>query len=404
MLKLIKVFKGYFAAAGITGKLLLLYPVMIALLTRKRALDKASVIDASASLQIIFMFICFFIITRRYKKNKLFFKKILFNSPSFFLILYTVLGFLSTLWSSGPTLTLFRSFECLTFILLITDVIIVLIRRYSPDVIVKWIIFYGLWNLAAGILLRVKLIGLDFFLDPFVANRLFFPLFFFIFLILGTKKIPKIIMLVFGILGLSNKVFFGIAAGLSSFVFGKTKYKLLFIFITTVIIVAVSYIGLDNLLLNTLYYGRESVGLDDSSGRDAIWAYLLEKGMEKPFFGYGFAAGEANLLAINVDFQAINAHNTFISAFVNNGIIGLLILILYFLSALKMGFSKYFPKDKWRTAVIASLIMVVVVNSAAPGVGGRLYGAWIPSVFIVTFFIAMKIKFKYEATSENILP
>lgn len=403
MIKWFKLFKNYFTAAGITGALLLLYPVLIMLLTRKRALDEAASVDASAGIQILFIGFCFFIITTQYSKHKILYKKMLIQSPSFFLILYTVLGFLSFLWSSGPTLTLYRSFECLTFLLLITDVMIKLMTRYDYKTIVKWVIFFALWNLSVDIILRLKTMGASYFSNPFAASRLFFPLFFFIFLILGRKKIPKLIMLVFAVLGLSNKVFFGIAGGLSSFAFGKTKYKIIFVSVTVTIMLAVSYIGLDNVLLNTLYYGREATGLEDSSGRDAIWTYLYEKGMEQPFFGYGFSAGEVNLLSKNVDFQAINAHNTFISAFVNSGAVGLTILILYFLAALKMGFSKFFPKDKWRTAVLASMIMVVIVNMAAPGIGGRVYGAWTPSVFILTFFIAMKIKFKHEANVLNAL-
>ncbi|WP_406684199.1 O-antigen ligase family protein [Seonamhaeicola sp. MEBiC1930] len=390
---LIKLSK-YLRATGLSGLLLLMYPVLIMVIIRGRTLDQAESVDVAAGIQIIYIVICFIVSINQIKKRVSLFKKILFIKPTTYLLTFTFLGFFSAIWSSSPILSFYRSFECLVFILLITNVIVNLVIKYDLQYIVKWVVFYALWNLTINIFLKIKLIGFGYLLYPFTASRLFFPLFFFFFIFLIDKKYLKFLILVFALLGLSNKIYFGVAIGSLGLVFGTDRNIIILLLIFLILSLLFFAVGIDEFLLNSLFYGRDSIGLEDSSGRDKVWSYLYEKGVQKPILGYGFSAGEVNLLEASVFKGAINAHNSFMSAFVNNGIIGLILLLFYFISALRLSFSKWFPKGNWRTAVISTLILVFVVNMAAPGIGGRVYGTWIPSVFLISLFTILRLKFK----------
>ena len=383
-----------FLATGFSGVLLLLYPVMIFIITRKRSLNSASQVDTSAGIQIIFAIIALFLGLRFFLKNTQILKNFVLKGPTLFLVCYTLLGLLSAFWSSNPTLTIYRAIECLAFLLLIHMVVIKMIDKYDFKSIIVWVAFYAVWNLVFDALTLIKFRGFDFLIYPFTASRLFFPLFFFIFMFLVNSKSLKVLMLLFAILGLSNKIYFGICAGMISLIFSGHKYKFYFIFIAIFLYFLYLFLGIEDLLLSTVYYGRESTGLDDSSGRNQIWTFLYEQALNKPIFGHGFVAGETNLLSNSVFNGAINAHNSFMSAFVNNGIIGLLLIIIYFISAIKYSFSTYFPKNKWLPAIIGTIFLVFIVNMAAPGIGSRVYGSWLPSVFIITMILGLRIKFK----------
>ncbi|WP_299361311.1 O-antigen ligase family protein [Winogradskyella sp.] len=403
-MRYLRLLNKLFWGAGMPGVLLLLYPILLLIITRKRSMSQAAEVDVSASIQIIYVLLClFFGFIFFVNKGKRAFKAFILKGPSLFLFLFIILGFISALWSSNPSLSVFRAIENLSFLVIIHAIVFILISKYGPEDILRWAIFYAVWNLVVDILFNVKMVGLDFLALPFTASRLFFPLFFFLFLFLTKNKILKILMLSFAILGVSNKIYFGISAGLIALLFSDFKYKFYFGFIAFIVLLSYMYLGLEDLLLNTVYYGRDSIGLEDSSGRNQIWSYLYKEGLKKPFLGHGFVAGEVDLLASSAWEGAINSHNSFMSAFVNNGILGFMLILIYFLYTIKNSFSKVFPRKKWLPAIMSTTIMVFVINMAAPGIGSRVYGAWIPSVFLLTLILGLRYKFiNLKITSKKV--
>lgn len=395
-MKLFLKLKGFVTAAGKPGMLLLFHPVLIVFVTRGRALSDASAVDTSSAIQIVFLVVCVLVIFKELVSfNQVLLKKMLINSPFRYLLLFNAFCFLSTYWSSNVFLTLYRSIECLVFLLLITITIKKLIQKFSYTLVIKWTIWFAYWNLFVGILFRLKLVGLSSISIPFLPSRLFFPLFFFIIIMMGNKLLPKVITGFLVLIGFSNKIFIGVALGFLSFISGTIRGKIIILILLSVISLFIMYLGIDDLLLNTLFYGRDSVGLEDASGRKQVWTYLLNKGYESPYFGYGFVTGELDLLNSSIWKGAINAHNSIISAFVNVGVLGVVFLVLFFISVIRTTYTLQVKNKKTKVAFLGSILLVIVVSMSAPGIGGRVYGSWIPSIFIISLIIGSKKYYNY---------
>ena len=389
--------KSYIFACGLSSFFLLIHPLLIVIVSRGRNLNKSGYLDGSSFIQILFLSIILFYLLSFYLKNGLgFTRMILFNSPLFFFLLYIVLCSISTFWSENPYLTFYRSIESFTFLLLIVTVIANLFQKYNLQDIISWTIFFAFWNLTVDILYHLKLTGQLPFSIPFLPSRLFFPLFIFIIFSFAKKTILKILTFLIIILGLSNKIFIGIALSFFSLAFGDFKNKIKFLgFIIFSIFLLFSF-GVEDLLLNTIFYGRDSIGLTDSSGRNHVWSYLFKKGLESPLLGYGYVSGETLLLWMEFKRGVINAHNTILSAFLGTGLLGTLLICIFFVTTFLFLLREGFTLQKINDMVLSSLIMILIVSNSGPSIGGRVYGAWIPSIFLITFFITLKIYHRNE--------
>ena len=246
-MKLFHKLRTFIWASGLTGFLLLFHPILTILITRRRDLSQASDLDGSSIIQIGYVVFCTFIIFRELTIfNQFLLKKIIFRSPIKFLLLFNILCFLSALWSTNTILTLYRSFECLVFLLLITLTIKKLLIKFTFDQVIEWTIWFAFWNLVVGILFRLKLVGLSGISIPFLPSRLFFPLFFFIIVLFGKKTLPKIVTIVIAIIGLSNKIFIGISMGFLSFINGSVRNKIIFVFFGISLFFIIAFFGISD--------------------------------------------------------------------------------------------------------------------------------------------------------------
>lgn len=378
---------NFWRAAGIEGKLLLVYPVMMAFITRGNAKVSDAVVQTSITLQIVYSFIIMMILVSQFQNGKInHIISIIKSSPLSYFFVFIALSFLSFLWSSNPILTLYRSFEMFVFTWLILSVIYNLFSLYTLDQVIQWLIFYAFWNLVVHTIERFLLTSGNPFIIPFLPSRLFFPLFSFIILFYAKNIKSKIITMSVVIFGISTKVFLGLSLGFLSFIFGNSKVKALFIFLLFGLVFLLLFIDLEELLFNTVFYGRDKIGLDDSSGRDKVWEYLINKGMEQPIFGYGFAAGEEFLLQ-SAGLGAINAHNTFLSSFIGTGILGLLSVSIFIFSTFRKVLFAKLSMNNLKSVLMGTIIIIIIVSSSGPGIGSRVYGAWIPSMVLMTFII-----------------
>ncbi len=382
--------KDFFTVAGVPGLLFLSEQIISFLTSRRRDLQDYSTIDLSASIQIAYITICFVIslyLLLFSKRNQ---TNLLFRSPQIYLLIFIFICFISMLWSPSIMITGYRAFEALTYLMLISLVVSRLIEHLSFQDIIEWAILWIIWDLSWSIAGSIRWEGFSYLYWPFSSARLAIPIFFFLALLLTKRKILKYVIMTFSVLSLSNKIFFGIAFGLLGFYYGNIKNKGWLL--TLGLITAISFfIWGDVILENTLFYGREGIGMEYTSGRDKIWEVSWDAITKKPLFGYGFVAGETNII-YNSFTGAISTHNFILSGLIGTGIIGTIPLIFYFINAFRIATSKVFKRSKWKAAFASTIIMAVVVSLTAPGVGFRVYGSWIPVVLVITLISGIKFK------------
>lgn len=385
-------FKELFKAAGLPGYLFFFSNILYFFVTRRRSLDDYSAIDSSAFIQIIYIFSVFLIgLIILYKNPEK--RKFLFSTPQVYLLLFVFICFFSMIWTTDVFVTGFRAFESLTYLLLISLITYNLTEKLHYQDIIEWSFLWIIWEIFWSIATAVKLGGFGYLIWPFRAARLSVPMFFFFALLLEKRIVFRYIILIFSILMISNKVYFGIAFGLAGFLFGENKYKAWLILLFFLILFVLAFINPEELLKDTLFYGRESVSMASTSGRDKVWAVAWEAFLQKPYGGYGFVSGESSIL-YNKFNGAISTHNFLFSGLLGTGIAGTIFLILYFVDAFLKASSKYFPKNRIRPAMVATLIMSLVVSSTAPGIGGRVYGSWIPVVLVIALISGLQYQFK----------
>lgn len=384
--------KKLFMAAGLPGYLLFMQYILLFFVKRRRDLELYSSIDTSALAQIIYVMVIFalsfYVLILQNPRKGL----VLFSAPQLFLLLYIVICFISMYWSNNIYITGFRAFETLAYLMLISWLVYNLIDRLDFQDIIEWSILWIIWTLFWSVATNVKIIGIEYLKSPFDATRLSAPMLFFFALLLTKRKYLKYPILIFVVLAVSNKIYFGIAFGLIGFYFGDSKHKMWLFLIILSLLATLVFIDIEELLLKTIYYGRDSVGLEASSGRNKIWDMSWEAFLQKPAFGYGFVKGESDILYKNFK-GAISTHSFFFSGLLGTGILGTTFLILYFWSVFKKASSRFFPAHKWRPAMISTFIMGLIVSLTAPGIGGRVFGSWIPVVLIFTLISGLQIKF-----------
>ena len=390
--------KKLFKAAGLPGYLLFFQNILMFLVTRSRDFEENTALDFSAWTQMAYVgivfVICFDILFRQSPRKSRF----LFSSPQLFLLAYVLVCFTSMLWSPNVMLTGFRAFESLAYLMLISLIVQNLIARLDFGDIVEWAILWIVWHLIWSTATGIKIIGIQYLFWPFGASRLAVPLFFFLALLMSKRKIFKYLIIAFCILSVSNKVYFGIVLGMLGFYFGNSKYRALMFGGMVSVFFVLILVDVEELLLSTVFYGREAISMANTSGRDQIWAIALEGFLQKPLMGYGFVAGENAVLYQSFS-GAINTHNFLLSAVLGTGILGAVFLLLYFRRIFLLSSSKLFPASQWRPAMVGSFLMGLVISMTAPGIGGRVYGSWIPLVLLFSLISGLHLKYREHRTT-----
>jgi len=388
--------KEFFLVRGLPVKLLLFYPILIALISRQRDLSDVNTVDSSAAIQILFSLVAFAVCLRELIQNSLV-RILLTKSPLKWLLLYIVFSLFSGFWSLDINLTIYRSFENLTFLLLLVSTMALLyIRLKSTELIIKWVLYYAILLIVTGTLKRVLLWDLPLFsIETLLLEQMNSTPFFFLVLLLPVGLFLRSLILPISMFSLSNTAYLGMFLG--SLTLGKAnRFIKILVTSTMVIFLIIIYSkGFEMLLQETLFYGKDGVGLEYTSGRDKIYELSLNEGLKSPILGYGFMAGDTYI--INKNFEgAIGAHNGFLSAFLGTGFIGLVLFIVFFIKMLLAAKSKVLP-PKYRTAFFASGVLVTVYTFGNPGLGTRVYGSWLSSALIFTMISMIYLHFKKKS-------
>lgn len=233
--------------------------------------------------------------------------------------------------------------------------------------------------------------------SQFPATIFFYLAFYF-----APTKYIKYPIMVIAFMCKSVTGYVGMALGLASLMFGKAKYRVLGIAIAISILGAFYFIGVEKVLNETLFASKGGVivngTIDDNktSGRSRVWESTMEL-MNKEgrqWIGFGFVAGETILARSIIGLQVIGMHNGFLSAYVGTGVIGLVLFSMFILTSLILVFKNKIPKD-YIPPLVACMCTVILHTYGNPGLGFRVYGAWMPSMFIIMLLIGFDFKSKY---------
>jgi O-antigen ligase len=125
------------------------------------------------------------------------------------------------------------------------------------------------------------------------------------------------------------------------------------------------------------FFGKEAHHIQTGTGRLPIWTSIFEETSDLPF-GQGFGAAERLLAGLiqyhNIGFEAYNAHNGYLSAWLGAGWIGLVTLALVF-AAIWVHMRRIDATQQ--NFVRAVLIFLMLNNFTVAGVGGSMGAVWL---------------------------
>ena len=345
---------------------------------------------------IVYAVICFFLAFRELNKGTAVFgRMIIGRSPILFFVIYLLWGVVSMFWSVDYKLTGFRAFECFAMLLLFITIIQRLFTR-NPKMVIDWTILYVTTDILFSLLRLIR------YTTDITAllqtSQMMSTTFFFIALYYFPKRWYHYLVLTMSIFSLSTVAYIGMAIGSVSVFFYDTKYKV-FIFLTGIVVVTViAVIGPYTVLKNTVFIGKKTISMQETSGRDKLMNISIESLKERAL-GAGFFAGEPEILYSN-NLGAISAHNSIFSAMIGLGYFGLIIMSLFFMGMARITFSSYIPSE-YRAMIIGCFCVGFMHCMGNPGIGSRVFGSWMPVTYLFTMISGFYVYNKYFKTVDD---
>lgn len=383
-------------SGGICGILLMIRPFIYLLFSRGRSWEEHAAIDFSAMIFILYAFICFYFAWQTLAKSYSSFGKLLMTrTPLIWFIIFTIYGAISMLWSVNLPLTAFRAFECMAMILLIVAIMQTLFTTCNTDKIIDWTILYVVIEIIFALLRVLQWSTSFYWLSQ--SSQMVSTVFFFMALYYPKKKWYHYLIIIMSIISGSTVAYIGMAIGLLSILWKKTKYKPLIIVGAIAFCLSVLIIGPQKVLKETVFYDKDSISLEETSGRDHTMQVSIETIKANPW-GLGFFAGEP-LIFYSRDLAAINAHNSLFSAGIGTGYIGMIMMAIYLLGMFISVFSKYIP-TKYKASLIGCFFVGFLHCMGNPALGSRVYGAWLSVTVLFTLICSFYVYGKYVKTSK----
>lgn len=376
--------------AGGAGYLLFSEDLLQFVVRRQRAAEGYDSVDSSAAIQVLYVVVCciyagWYLASPRNRRVS----GILFSNPMGFFVLYIVLCLISASWSVKPVYSAFMAFQCLAFLLLVVAALSEVDRRCTPQNVIEWTMLWAGWTTFWAVVFDARWFGVTYLLYPFRSARLATGVFFFPALYLCKRRLLGWPIAAFAMLSGARKNYWGILPGLLfGAVLGDRKSRVLAFVSIGAVVGSVVFLGAEDVVQNTLFRGKEGIGWEYTTGRDKMWTLGWELCVERPLTGYGFVTAEREVLSEMMGQSAHSMHNMLLSAFVGVGFLGPLLLSLFFLGIWSLCMSKAIPAS-WRFAFTATIVMTFVVAMTDPGLGGRVYGSWLPSVVMITMIVKL---------------
>ena len=378
-------------SGGACGILLLIRPLINLLFSRQRDLNAYSTIDLSAIIFIIYSFVCFFTAWYSLSTSKtLFVKQLLTRTPIVWFIIFTIYGGISMIWSVNYALSGYRAFECMAMILLIVAIMQRLFATYDTEKIIEWTILFVTTDIIFAIIRTLTWTTSIYWVLN--SSQMMSTTFFFMALYYPKKKWYHYLIIIMTIFSGSTVAYIGMAAGMISVLWRKTKYKAAVLFGIIFLSFAVAVIGPQKVLKATIFHDKESISLEETSGRDIMMEASIETIKENPM-GLGFFAGEPYMF-YSRGLHCINAHNSLFSAGIGMGYIGIFIMAIFLYRMFFTTFSKKIP-PKYRASFIGCFFVGFLHCMGNPALGSRVYGAWLPVTFLFILICSFYVYGKY---------
>lgn len=378
-------------SGGACGILLLIRPIINLIFSRQRDLNAYSAIDLSAIVFIIYSFICFVTAWYSLSKSKTPFGKILMKkTPIVWFIIYTIFGAFSMFWSVNYALSGYRAFECMAMILLIVAIMQRFFTTGDTKKIINWTILFVTIDVIFAIISTLKwTTSMPALLS---CSQMMSTTFFFMALYHPNKKWFHYLIIFMAIFSGSTVAYIGMFIGTISVLWKRTRYKALIFFTAIILVFSFIAIGPEKILKQTVFYDKESISLEETSGRDKMMEASIETIKEYPM-GLGFFAGEPYMF-YSRGLNCINAHNSVFSAGIGLGYIGIIIMTIFLLKMFSTVFSKKIPQI-YRATLIGCFFVGFLHCMGNPALGSRVYAAWLPVTFLFILICSFYVYGKY---------
>lgn len=311
------------------------------------------------------------------------------SGPGFWLLSLMIVFALSVLWSTWPTLTIFRVTELAVFWIVASHLFGRgnWVRQIESLMWVAWVM-YLLWGvlLVAGVADGVSTGG--YIVGIMISNsasllagllllwslhRCLTETF-----VAHVWKLPILVasMIMFGSLATVVVVMICIATMITMHTTGRTRIVVVFGSLCLAAMVSNIVIyqsgGLADPLVDATssLFGKSRSNIVGMTGRLELWTSFWNSTQDQPW-GFGFAAFERTFSLGNgaLSWQAGNAHNGFISAWLGAGWLALALLLALFGSM----WARLSLIDTAQRPVYAGLLLLIMLNNlTVPAVGGRL--------------------------------
>lgn len=385
-------FKDLFKTTTLAGWILLIRPIIYIIFARRRDLNAYSSIDMSAIFFIIYSFVAFYIGFKViFKQETTIGRLTILESPLKWFILYSIIGILSIIWSVSPALTGFRAFECVAMTLLIVAVIQELLETRSMAYVFLWSLFFCTWDIFWSLASAIRwTTNISILLE---SSQMMATTFFFMALYFIPRRWYNYLIMVMSVFSMSTVAYIGMGLGCISAFWRKGKIKHIAIIVAAVMSILALIVGPYAILKNTIFFDKETISVTETSGRDHLMEATLES-IEKHPIGLGFFAAEPFVLYAK-HLSAISAHNSFFSAALGMGYIGIVLFTIFLISLIRSVLSKHID-DEYRPILIGCLCVAIMHCMGNPSVGSRVYGAWIPGMYIFVLISSLFTNGKYE--------
>ncbi|MCM1296059.1 MAG: O-antigen ligase family protein [Muribaculaceae bacterium] len=380
-------FKDLFKTTTIAGWLLLARPVIYTIFSRRRDLSSYSAVDASAIVFILYSFIAFLVGYKIvFSKDSQFGVNIVFKSPIVWFMAYSILGIISMVWSVIPTLSGFRAFECIAMALLIIAVVQQLFETDNLKYVILWSLFYCSWDIFWSILRAAQwATNVETLLE---SSQMMATSFFFMALYFVPRKWYNYLIMTMSVFSMSTVAYIGMGLGCISALWTHGRAKIITTVAGFTLLIVIILIGPYSFLKNTIFFDKKDISIEETSGRNHLMDATIDCVEHYPL-GLGFFAAEPYVLYAK-NLGAISAHNSLFSAGMGMGIPGIIIFSLFLLAMVKASFSKYIDED-FRPIIIGCFCVVLMHCMGNPSVGTRVFGAWMPCMYIFVLISAFYV-------------
>lgn len=379
------------AMGGGCGLLLLVRPLLYSIFARQRDFNAYASVDASAVVFILYAVICFFLAARELnRREKTFGRDLFIHSPLLWISLYTVLGMVSMIWSVHMQLTGFRAFECMSMTMLMAAVVQNLFYHGGCKTVLRWTMLYVTVDIIFSIVRALSYTTNIMLLLQ--TSQMMATTFFYMALYQNRKGWWNYLILAMSVFSMSTVSYIGMAIGSISTFFGQKKYRVAVVLVFLILGTIIAVIGPYKFIKDTVFFDKQSISIHETSGRDKLMKVAWKALKERPE-GYGFFSGEPYLLR-SKNLAAINAHNSLFSAAIGLGVPGIVLMALFFLTMMKTVFSRHIPPE-YRASLIGCFCVSFLQSMGNPGIGSRVFGGWMPTMFATVLICGFYVYGKY---------